>query len=206
VQYYLPEPGSGIYIQKTGTRPSGNGHERRQRVHGAVLPARAGPADRAQQGIEYPTVAELARPTHCLHPAEHLPGHSAAGGLSPATPPGPPPSTADFAPPTPGQPGNPAQWSQQPAAQQFPQAPGQFPAWGAVDGQQGAPQGPPPQAPPQQQGPGAPPPVDWATQGQQQPQNGGGFIPQATPPADLAPGLTPENQQLLAGLTGRAQQ
>jgi hypothetical protein len=194
VQYYLPEPGSGIYIQKTGTRPTGAGMNPANVFTVQYFRPEQARQLAQQQGVEYPTVAELAQ-TADSAPAEQAP---------PATPPGPPPSTADFAPPTPGQPGNPAQWSQQPAAtQQFPQAPGQFPAWGAVDGQQGAPQAPP--SAPQQQGPGAPPPVDWATQGQQQP-GGGGFIPQATPPADLAPGLTPENQQLLAGLTGRSQQ
>jgi hypothetical protein len=198
VQYYMPEPGSGIYVEKTGTRPSGAGLNDSNVFDVRYFRPEQARQIAAQQGVEYPTVAELAQ-TADAAPAEQAPSAPAA------TPPGPPPSRADFAPPTPGQPGNPAQWSQQPAPGQFPaQAPGQFPAWGAVDGQQGAPQGPPPQAP-QQPGPGAPPPVDWATQGQQ-PPNGGGYIPQATPPTDLAPGLTLENQQLMASMTGRGQQ
>lgn len=208
VQYYLPEPGSGIYIQKTGTRPTGAGMNPANVFAVQYFRPEQARQLAQQYGIEYPTVAELAQTADPAPAAQaEAPQQPAAPQQFPATPTGqfpaapaaqagPPPSAADVAPPVPGQPGNPAQWNQQPPAPPFPQ-------WGSVDNQ------PAPQQAAPQQLPGVgspPPPVDWGNGqngGQQAPQ---GFVPQASAPAGPPPPLTPENQQLMASLTGRAQQ
>ena len=198
VQYYLPEPGSGIYIQKTGTRPTGPGMNAANVFTVQYFRPEQARQLAAQYGIEYPSVAELAstgeQPRTSQPDADA--GSQATGQFSappqqfaPAAaqpPAGPPPSAADFAPPTPGQPGNPAQWNQAPGR---PQAPAQ--------------NGPP--APQQLPGVGGPPPpVDWGN-GQQQPQ-GGGYIPEPSAPTSPPPGMTPETLARMAELTGRAQQ